>query len=230
MSHVIPLGQLASPDAARDAVHIAITPVIIASGPLEPGFHIQLTPDGQATTGPHPIGIIDPFLQRPVKAGERCFILLYPNTITSLRHDWSHPAFPKVAEAAPAAPVAQSAAPDAIYNEADVYGDPCQGCWDAEPPEAPAAPCCPEPGVSDRPSTERETAVTLIRNVADEHGLSYDEMMESARNFVIYGDYRVDGGRWEGMGVGSSFWDAYEIVTGETVPEDKRGGIFSCSC
>lgn len=43
MSHLIPLGQLAAPDAARDCVHLAICPVIAATT-LKPGTHVQVDP------------------------------------------------------------------------------------------------------------------------------------------------------------------------------------------
>lgn len=40
------------------------------------------------------IGIVDPFLGRPVNIGERFWVVLDPASVTNLRHDWDHPAFP----------------------------------------------------------------------------------------------------------------------------------------
>ena len=62
----------------------------------------------------------------------------------------------------------------------------------------------------------------------DEAGLSYKEMIETARRFNTDGEYACDGGRWEGVYADDTFWDAWEIVTGEKAKD--RGGIFSCSC
>lgn len=88
------LGELAGQYESRDAVHIAIAPVV-AIETLRPGEHVGLSTDGRGTKLATAIGIVDPFLKDSVKSGERFWVFLYPRTITSLRHEWTHPAFAK---------------------------------------------------------------------------------------------------------------------------------------
>jgi len=91
----IPLGKLLEGNEARDAIHIAIAPVI-AGEKLKPGQTVGFIEKGNCEVVGgmgEPIGIVDPFLDEAVKQGERFWLLLFPNTITSLRHDWAHPAF-----------------------------------------------------------------------------------------------------------------------------------------
>lgn len=80
----------------RDAVHLACLPVIVADQWLVPGSHVGLTPNGTASAvvGSKRVGIIDPFLDSPVKQGQEVLLLIYPRTIESLRHVWSHPDIP----------------------------------------------------------------------------------------------------------------------------------------
>ncbi len=93
----ITLGQLLEYDFyRRDAVHIAIVPVV-AGCQLRPGQGIGFRNNGntEIVIGvPNPIGIVDPFYKGGfIEEGQRFWMLLLPNTITSLRHEWTHPAF-----------------------------------------------------------------------------------------------------------------------------------------
>jgi hypothetical protein len=96
------LGQLIEDgDRRRDAIHVAVAPVT-AAGRLVPGQHVGLIrEDDPELVGPcdRTIGIVDPFLAEEVEAGQRFWLLLYPGTITALRHVWTHPAFTRAAAA-----------------------------------------------------------------------------------------------------------------------------------
>lgn len=88
------LGILAPDGAQRDAIHIAVAPVT-SDERLYPGQSVSLVEgrtDKVRNAAPF-VGIVDPFLTAPVQPGDRFWLLLYPQTITSLRHEWTHPAF-----------------------------------------------------------------------------------------------------------------------------------------
>jgi|SRR6185369_7693820 len=69
-----------------------------------------------------------------------------------------------------------------------------------------------------------------VQRLADEAGISFEEMMRFAKEFVEEAHYAVDGGRWQGISAGDEFWNAYEIVAGVKVDEESRGSIFTCTC
>lgn len=88
---------LGEEEVQRDAVHFAIYPAI-AAHKMSPAAHVGLNEKGEASyshEGEY-IGIVDPFLENAVQRGQRFYLFLYPNTITSLKHSWTHPAFDNV--------------------------------------------------------------------------------------------------------------------------------------
>lgn len=101
MAHEVKIGELVRDEnQQRDAVHFAIAPVTVRmDGRLMPGQFVKFLPGSTteviASVRESAIGIIDPFLPAPVAYGDQCWMMLMPNTITSLRHDWEHPAFGK---------------------------------------------------------------------------------------------------------------------------------------
>lgn len=79
--------------SVRDAIHIAIMPAI-AERNMRPGDHVGVTGkrgnDYLVETECNTIGIINPFAVGSINKGERIWVMLYPGTIQSLRHDWTH--------------------------------------------------------------------------------------------------------------------------------------------
>lgn len=98
------LGTIIGAGEKRDAIHLAVEPVIAAM-PLRAGDHVKLV-DGRAVHAmpSNGLGIVDPFLEGPVEPGDRFWLVVYPRQITSLRHVWEHPAFPASGETGHIAP------------------------------------------------------------------------------------------------------------------------------
>ncbi len=101
--YVPAVGRLIEPgeNALRDAIHLAVAPVE-AGEELEPGQRVVLA-GGKAYVAAGvktlSVGVVDPFLTSPVKKGDRFWLFVYPNTVMSLRHVWTHPAFAAVVPA-----------------------------------------------------------------------------------------------------------------------------------
>lgn len=100
MAEQVKIGRLIEGTAERDAIHVAIAPVT-ADEKLVPGQRIGFVSGSGdrveakigAALAHEVIGIVDPFIPTLVEPEERFYMLLLPNTITSLRHEWIHPAF-----------------------------------------------------------------------------------------------------------------------------------------
>jgi hypothetical protein len=88
----------------RDAIHIAVV-AVTAGGYLTPGERIGFSDKANLIVNSAPqtaIGIVDPYLKEAVWEGKKFYMFLLPNTITSLNHNWTHPAFQDVTPAAAA--------------------------------------------------------------------------------------------------------------------------------
>lgn len=179
------LGKPITTEQNRDAIHIAIAPVI-AAHTLIAGRHVGLDENGHASehTGSQ-IGVIDPFLKVTIEKGQQCWLFLYPCTITALRHEWTHPSFQDSVSIVRAVGSASEK-------------------W--------------------------------LREFAESVDADYDEMMEIAGthcegSMSTYGEYLIEGGKWEGQSTPPEFWTHFSAVTGKA-PKTDYGlpGIFSCSC
>lgn len=93
------LGMVHFKPESRDAIHLAVEPVTagVALTPGQPVI-VEFNDEGQGTAYPCPrhesMGIIDPFLNRAVATGEKCWFVMKPREVRSLRHVWEHPNFP----------------------------------------------------------------------------------------------------------------------------------------
>ena len=182
---IVPLGKLIADDSTsdRDAFHIAIAPVVAAEK-LKAGDRIGFVDDSSITVSRFAekiIGIVDPYLESPVKESQRFYMCLLPNTTTGMKHLWQHPSF------------------------------------DARDKTAP-----------------QSSSEAWLRSYAIQIGARFDELIDHADIWATskdsWGEYWVDGGRWEGMSTDENFWNHYEKYKGVVVPEDKKQNFFSCSC
>lgn len=93
------LGKIIIGPQERDAIHIAVIPVVAGEG-LNPGARIVMKGDFafRAEHEGEYIGIADPFIgdgyYYQIEAKQHFWLWLIPGSITSLRHVWTHPAFP----------------------------------------------------------------------------------------------------------------------------------------
>ena len=89
------LGTIFTTPQGRDAIHLAVEPVE-ATCTLLPGQHITIQDQKAYPAGPiESLGIVDPFVQETIQKGQKFWFIMKPRQVRSLRHVWSHPAFPE---------------------------------------------------------------------------------------------------------------------------------------
>lgn len=93
MEPIQTLGTKLKGNEQRDAIHIAILPVIAEADFLSAGEQIGFVygTTNMVKADPNGIGVVDPFLHDMIRKGDRFWMFLMPNTITGLRHEWTHP-------------------------------------------------------------------------------------------------------------------------------------------
>lgn len=169
------IGAILPEGTPRDAVHIAVAPAKCGPKWLYPAQRVIIK-NGYAWSaeGEKGAGIVDPFLDDSVRQGQNFFVFLDPGSITSLRHEWTHPAF-------------------------------------------------------DTPTPPRKAgSEQYLQNFADSMGLTFNELMNAADNFISDGDYHIFQGFDTPSYDAEAFWKNWSTYTGRKAPKDKH--FFSCSC
>lgn len=116
------LGKIHWREEKRDAVHLAVEPVT-AGEELSPGAPIRVEKGvARRAYRREAMGIVDPFLEGNVQMGQRFWFVMMPRAVHSLRHVWTHPDFPDVADAPDAAPEAKAEAEAWLRAHAESCG------------------------------------------------------------------------------------------------------------
>lgn len=202
------IGKPITEDIKRDAVHIAVAPVTCGQI-LMPGEHVGWMDKDHtrvARVAPR-IGIIDPFLAQPTRPDQRVFLFLYPATIQSLRHVWTHADFPDEGAVFQRSPVEVVAATDVEKTRAEQ--------WIRE-----------WLGTSDCPFDYEDTLKMAIGEIVP----SIDPDAYGPCAYKNDGEYILSIGRDAYGDIPSDFWENAEIVTGQRIPDYKRAIGFRCSC
>lgn len=197
------LGKLIESPQQRDAIHIAVAPVV-AVGKLWPGQDIGFVEPGnteKVAMATSPVGIVDPFLKAPLFDGQRFWMFLYPQTVTGMRHEWQHPAFEAVAAQAPLVEVDAKTASLKWMEEfaAEHYAS------------------CPDYDETDNHDGRRYTAAELIDAASEYLRTGYRHVQQGSESL-------------RDETPTSEFWKHFQIITGKTVGSEQWDNPFCCTC
>lgn len=93
------LGTILTTPQYRDAIHLAVEPVE-AGEDMDAGDYIVVDyasgkPIARRAPMEYATGIVDPFIHPWVNKGQKFWFVMKPRQVHSLRHVWTHPAFPE---------------------------------------------------------------------------------------------------------------------------------------
>ena len=200
------LGMLIDDSQKRDAIHLAVEPVI-AGEILKPGEHIGLGEDGLAYGDVRKcknkfLGIVDPFLsEKYVDVKQRFWMIIYPRQITSLRHVWVHPDLKEN----------NNASSVKFYELKDtlLVGKDCNNSlvWLEDYAKS----------LGDYTATDLIQAASRFIDVGEYYlGKGKDDDF-----------YYLD---FNHVQTNNEFWKHFEIVTNQKISDDKKTNFFTCSC
>lgn len=195
------LGQLLSADPGRDAIHLA-TYAVTSEEKVFPGQHVGIVEGSLVSPNVAKlIGIVDPFLAGAVHPGQMFWLVLYPRTITSLRHVWTHPDFG--AEDTDAVKLTDDKASSEAWLRAWIKGNDCP---------------------------DYDTVMSVITTGQLPGQYSGDDEFYFKWEDYGDGPSLFFGGLDAHASIPDEFWDHVEVVTGQKWAPAKRGKHFSCSC
>jgi len=201
------LGQLATETDHRDAIHIAVIPVR-ASWDGQRGDQVKVKQIGNeyvTTDEGEFVGIADPFLKgKWIEKGDIFWLLLFPETITGLRHVWSHPAFQE--ETNQPTDIEKQRAEEWLRELAERLGRTCTNY--------------------DEPYKKHEwIEITYEMLIQSGH-----DAIEDGGYFVQQGS-EMARDVFQNKKTKEKFWKMWQIVTGVKITKEQGDhGIFSCSC
>ncbi len=133
----------------RDAIHVAVVSVT-AGGLLCRGDRVKWYRKGMSVVAcshsEEAVGIVNPFMDNHYNPGKTVWIMLYPNTVTGMKHHWSHPDFDqtedslelayatidRMAETLGMSSYDDCSARDRLIEYANEYCRHQSGCWGSD--------------------------------------------------------------------------------------------------
>lgn len=100
MSEQLGIGKVITSEQHRDAIHVPVMPIILGKG-MEPGTRVYIREGKAYPSHGFAVGVIDPFLDGWEEAGKEVWLFLFPGSIKTLRHEWTHAGIDSPAKPSP---------------------------------------------------------------------------------------------------------------------------------